>query len=41
MTSLGLGDNVNAIDQPVALTTFYVLVSKAQPYVTHDPLLHE
>jgi len=32
MASLGLGDRVRAIDQPVALTTLHVLISKAHPH---------
>jgi hypothetical protein len=32
ITSLGLGDKVRMIDQPVALTTFHVLVSKSHPH---------
>jgi polar amino acid transport system substrate-binding protein len=32
ITSLGLDDKVRAIEQPVALTTLHVLVSKAHPH---------
>lgn len=32
MASLGLGDKVRVIDQPVALTTLHVLISKAHPH---------
>ena len=32
ITSLGLGDKVRMIDQPIALTTFHVLVSKSHPH---------
>ena len=32
ITSLGLGDKVRAIDQPVGLTTLHVLISKAHPH---------
>jgi polar amino acid transport system substrate-binding protein len=32
MTSLGLGDKVHMIEQPVALTTYHVLVSKSHPH---------
>jgi polar amino acid transport system substrate-binding protein len=30
--SLGLGDKVNMIDQPIALTTYHALVSKSHPH---------
>jgi polar amino acid transport system substrate-binding protein len=32
MTSLGLGDKVRMLDQPVALTTYHVLISKSHPH---------
>jgi polar amino acid transport system substrate-binding protein len=32
IVSLGLGDKVRMIDQPLALTTYHVLVSKAHPH---------
>jgi Bacterial extracellular solute-binding proteins, family 3 len=32
ISSLDLGDKVRAIDQPIALTTLHVLVSKAHPH---------
>ena len=32
MASLGLGDKVRVIDQPVALTTYHVLISKSHPH---------
>ena len=32
ITSLGLGDKVRIIDQPVALTTYHVLMSKSHPH---------
>ena len=32
MTSLGLGGKVRMIDQPVALTTYHVLISKSHPH---------
>jgi hypothetical protein len=32
VTSLGLGDKVRVIDQPVALTTYHALISKAHPH---------
>jgi polar amino acid transport system substrate-binding protein len=32
IVSLGLGDRVRVIDQPVALTTLHVLISKAHPH---------
>ena len=32
MASLGLGDRVRVIDQPVALTTLHILISKAHPH---------
>jgi polar amino acid transport system substrate-binding protein len=32
IATLGLGDKVHAIDQPVALTTLHVLISKAHPH---------
>jgi polar amino acid transport system substrate-binding protein len=32
MVSLGLGDRVRMIEQPVALTTLHVLISKAHPH---------
>jgi polar amino acid transport system substrate-binding protein len=32
ITSLGLGDKVRMIEQPVALTTYHVLVSKSHPH---------
>lgn len=32
VTSLGLGDRVRTIDQPLALTTLHVLISKAHPH---------
>jgi hypothetical protein len=32
ITSLGLADKVSMIEQPVALTTFHVLVSKSHPH---------
>src|SRR5262245_58382642 len=32
IVSLGLGDKVRMIDQPLALTTYHVLISKSQPH---------
>jgi polar amino acid transport system substrate-binding protein len=32
ITSLGLGDKVRMLDQPVALTTYHVLISKSHPH---------
>lgn len=32
IVSLGLGDKVRMIDQPVALTTYHVLISKSHPH---------
>ena len=32
ITSLGLADKVRMIEQPIALTTFHVLVSKSHPH---------
>ena len=32
ITSLGLGDKVSMIDQPIALTTYHALVSKSHPH---------
>jgi hypothetical protein len=32
MTSLGLGDKVRVLDQPVALTTYHALISKSHPH---------
>jgi polar amino acid transport system substrate-binding protein len=32
MVSLGLGDKVSMIDQPIALTTYHALVSKSHPH---------
>ena len=32
ITSLGIGDKVRMIEQPVALTTYHVLVSKSHPH---------
>jgi polar amino acid transport system substrate-binding protein len=32
MASLGLGDKVSMIDQPIALTTYHALVSKSHPH---------
>jgi polar amino acid transport system substrate-binding protein len=32
ITALGLGDKVRMIDQPVALTTYHVLISKSHPH---------
>src|SRR5262249_5212334 len=32
LPSLGLGDKVRVIDEPVALTTYHALVSKAHPH---------
>ena len=32
IASLGLGDRVRIIDQPVALTTYHVLISKTHPH---------
>lgn len=32
MASLGLGEKVRMIDQPVALTTYHVLISKSHPH---------
>jgi hypothetical protein len=32
VTSLGLGDKVRMIDQPLALTTYHVLISKSHPH---------
>jgi polar amino acid transport system substrate-binding protein len=32
MSSLGLSDKVRVIDEPVALTTYHALISKAHPY---------
>jgi polar amino acid transport system substrate-binding protein len=32
MASLGLGDKVRMLDQPVALTTYHVLISKSHPH---------
>jgi len=32
MASLGLGDRVSMIDQPIALTTYHALVSKSHPH---------
>jgi len=32
ITSLGLGDKVRMIEQPVALTTYHVLISKSHPH---------
>jgi hypothetical protein len=31
ITSLALGDKVSMLDQPIALTTYHVLVSKSHP----------
>ena len=32
VTSLGIGDKVRMLDQPIALTTYHVLVSKSHPH---------
>jgi polar amino acid transport system substrate-binding protein len=32
ITALGLGDKVRMLDQPVALTTYHVLISKSHPH---------
>jgi polar amino acid transport system substrate-binding protein len=32
MASLGLGDKVSMIDQPIALTTYHALISKSHPH---------